>query len=108
MALSRRLILLSLSPLSWPGIAVRRTASLRSPMSRPSTSFPSKAWMRGTSPRMTMEHPLVGPHARRRLVEKLVQPLDRFRAAGVFGHHAFEIQAVVVTHVLDARQAVGD
>src|SRR5262249_20732457 len=24
---------------SWPGIAVRRTASLRSPMSRPSTSF---------------------------------------------------------------------
>ncbi len=29
---------------SWPGIAVRRTASLRSPMSRPSTaSFPSSA-----------------------------------------------------------------
>ncbi|MGB6171926.1 MAG: FAD-linked oxidase C-terminal domain-containing protein, partial [Xanthobacteraceae bacterium] len=26
---------------SWPGIAVRRTASLRSPMSRPSTTFPS-------------------------------------------------------------------
>jgi hypothetical protein len=27
-------------PPSWPGIAVRRTASLRSPMSRPSTSLP--------------------------------------------------------------------
>src|SRR5262249_32466562 len=26
-------------PASWPGIAVRRTASLRSPMSRPSTHF---------------------------------------------------------------------
>src|SRR3981081_1145790 len=41
---------------SWPGIAVRRTASLRSPMSRPSTSCLlrfSKAWMLGTTPGMT-------------------------------------------------------
>src|SRR6185312_4778229 len=47
------------APPSWPGIDVRRTASLRAPMSRPSTSFFfirggfSKTWMRGTSPRMT-------------------------------------------------------
>jgi hypothetical protein len=37
---------------SWPGIAVQRTASLRSPTSRPSTSFFSdrfKSWMPGPS-----------------------------------------------------------
>jgi hypothetical protein len=42
---------------SWPGIAVQRTASLRSPMSRPSTSyFVAKAWMPGTRPGMTAEN----------------------------------------------------
>src|SRR5438046_6655453 len=51
---------------------------------------------------------LVGAHARRGLVEELMQPLDRFRAAGVFRHHALEVEAVVVGHVLQARQAVGD
>ena len=41
---------------SWPGIAVRRTASLRSPMSRASTPyFASKAWMPATSAGMTNE-----------------------------------------------------
>jgi len=41
---------------SWPGIAVRRTASLRSPMSRPSTPyFGAKAWMPATSAGMTVE-----------------------------------------------------
>jgi hypothetical protein len=41
---------------SWLGIAVRRTASLRSPMSRPSTPyFAAKTWMPGTRPGMTVE-----------------------------------------------------
>src|SRR6185436_4184218 len=41
---------------SWPGIAGRRTASLRSPMSRPSTPyFGAKAWMPATSAGMTVE-----------------------------------------------------
>src|SRR5439155_5780972 len=46
-----------ISPSSWPGIAVRRTASLRSPMSRPSTSWRQerKTWMPGTRPGMTNE-----------------------------------------------------
>src|SRR5262245_43926614 len=40
--------------MSWPGIAVRRTASLRSPMPRPSTSsLTSKTWMPGIKPGMT-------------------------------------------------------
>src|SRR6186713_2483815 len=46
--------------LSWPGIAVRRTALLRTPMSRPSTSYFQslpKAWMPATSAGMT---PLLG------------------------------------------------
>src|SRR6267154_5847295 len=39
---------------SCPRTAVRRTASLRSPMSRASTRWRrSKAWMAGTSPAMT-------------------------------------------------------
>src|SRR4029079_8555955 len=42
------------------------------------------------------------------LVEELVQPLDRFRATGVFGDHAFEVEAVVVVHILQTRQTVGD
>ena len=45
-----------ISQASCPRIAVRRTASLRSPMSRASTSClrtMSKAWMAGTSPAMT-------------------------------------------------------
>ena len=42
---------------SWPGLAVRRTACFRTPMSRPSTScflcnYP-KTWMPGTRPGMT-------------------------------------------------------
>jgi len=42
------------SPPSCPRTAVRRTASLRSPMSRASTPWrQSKAWMAGTSPAMT-------------------------------------------------------
>src|SRR5260221_1996012 len=42
------------SPLSCPRIAVRRTASLRSPTSRASTpGHQSKTWMTGTSPAMT-------------------------------------------------------
>ena len=41
---------------SWPGIAVRRTASLRSPMSRPSRpgrTVPGSVEITGTSPVMT-------------------------------------------------------
>ncbi len=42
------------SPPSCPRTAVRRTASLRSPMSRASTPWRQrKAWMAGTSPAMT-------------------------------------------------------
>src|ERR1700682_4601498 len=48
------------------------------------------------------------PDARRGLVEKLVQPRDRLGAAGVLRHHALEVQAIIVRHVLQARQAVGD
>jgi hypothetical protein len=41
---------------SWPGVAVRRTASLPLAYARPSTSFaaaPAKTWMPGTSPGKT-------------------------------------------------------
>src|SRR5260370_41014475 len=47
-------------------------------------------------------------HARRGFVEELVKPRDRLGAAGVFRHHAFEEQAVVVGHVLQPRQTIGD
>src|SRR3954454_15726843 len=39
---------------SWPGIAVRRTASLRSPMTRPSIIL-RKRWTPGSSPGVTIE-----------------------------------------------------
>src|SRR5262249_46972049 len=51
--------------------------------------------------------PLFRPHARRGLVEELVQARDRLGAAGVFRDHALEEQAVVVAHVLQPGQAVG-
>src|SRR4029077_1863348 len=44
------------SHLSWPGIAVQRTACFRTPMSRPSTSLlllGRKTWMPGARPGMT-------------------------------------------------------
>src|SRR5205085_12175838 len=52
---------------SWPGIAVRRTASLALAYARPSTSLPAcqgKTWMPGSSPGM-MENGLgvFAPHA---------------------------------------------
>src|SRR6202011_763711 len=37
---------------SWPGMAVRRTASLPLAYARPSTSFLLKTWMPGTRPGM--------------------------------------------------------
>jgi len=43
-------------PVSWPGIAVRRTVSLPLASARPSTSWRRrKTWMPGTSPGMTLE-----------------------------------------------------
>ena len=42
------------------------------------------------------------------LVEKGAQALHRLRAASVFGHESLDEQAVIVGHVLHARQAVRD
>src|ERR1017187_9158054 len=57
--------------LSWPGIAVQRTASLRSPMSRPSRlgwhGIASLSGMGGSSPRMT-ESELLHPRPQLDLV----------------------------------------
>ena len=64
----------------WPGIAVRRTASLCSPMSRPSRLgglSASMIGMRGSSPRMTTERSASNPRRSRPTLTRPSAPAPR-------------------------------
>src|SRR5947209_4108955 len=97
MTLSRRLIIHSPDSSLFVGWVERSETQHHAPclaMLGLATARPNLR--RLASGRVDAPLPSLRPHARRGLVEELVQPRDRLGAARVFRHHALEKQAVVV------------